>query len=268
MTFEFFPQPNIILQIGSVSLYFYGAMYALSGISAYYFTRYWVRKISLSGYTDEDILDILFWSFFLGVLGGRIGYMLIYNLDNFLVDPFSLFTVWNGGMSIHGGLIGGVLGFYILTRIKNVKFFQIADIATVSVAFGMALGRLGNFVNKELVGRVTDVSWAVDFGDGVMRHPSQLYAMGKDILLFCIFWYVLQKMSVYKWKEGYVFSAFLILYAIFRFCVEFFREPDSQLGFIFLDFSMGQVLSFLLLIVGIGIFTFLLYSQVSVKGKS
>lgn len=255
MSFEFFPQPNIILQIGSVSLYFYGAMYALSGISAYFITQYWVEKMKINNCTSDDVLDIVFWGLLSGVIGGRLGYMLIYNFDNFIADPFSIFTVWNGGMSIHGGLIGGALGFYFITKVKKINTLQFADISVVSIALGMALGRLGNFVNKELVGRETTVPWAIDFGDGVMRHPSQLYAMGKDIILFCIFWYILNKISgsvsdTSKNTHGLVLAWFLIMYAIFRFTVEFFRQPDPQLGFVFLDFSMGQVLSFGLFVIG------------------
>ncbi len=258
MYFEFFPQPNIILQIGDISFYFYGAMYALSAFSAYFITKYWVKKMNIKNCDSDDILDIIFWSLLFGVVGGRLGYMLIYNWDKFIIDPFSIFLVWNGGMSIHGGLIGGALGFIYITKIKKINTLQFADISVVSIAFGMALGRLGNFVNKELIGRETDVSWAVDFGDGIMRHPSQLYAMGKDIILFCIFWYFLINISKkLKLNSGLVFSSFLILYAIFRFCVEFFRQPDSQLGFVFLNFSMGQVLSILLFIIGVSFFRYL-----------
>ena len=250
MSFEFFPQPNIILQIGSISFYFYGAMYALSAMSAYFITKYWVGKMNIKDCSDDDVLDIIVLSLLSGVVGGRLGYMLIYNFENFIQNPLSIFTVWNGGMSIHGGLIGGAIGFMIIAKIKKIKILQFADIAVVSIAFGMALGRLGNFVNKELVGRETTVSWAVDFGDGIMRHPSQLYAVGKDLLLFAIFWYVLKKASKAKIKSGVILSAFLMLYAVFRFIVEFFREPDAQLGFIFFELSMGQILSIGLFIVG------------------
>ncbi|HID92103.1 TPA: prolipoprotein diacylglyceryl transferase [Candidatus Peregrinibacteria bacterium] len=251
MSFEFFPQPNVILQIGSISLYFYGAMYALSAISAYFITQYWVQKFQIKNCTHDDILDIIFWSMISGVVGGRIFYMLVYNFQNFLEDLLSIFTVWNGGMSIHGGLIGGAIGFIIITKIKRINVLEFADIAVVSIAFGMALGRLGNFVNKELVGRVTDISWAIDFGDGLMRHPSQLYAMGKDLMLFFIFWYILLKISDNKnYTSGIIFSGFIVTYAIFRFIVEFFRQPDPQLGFIFLEFSMGQILSVALFFVG------------------
>ncbi len=269
MSFEFFPQPNIILQIGKVSFYFYGAMYALSAFSAYFITKYWVKKMKIENCSNDDVLDIVFWSLVSGVIGGRFGYMLIYNFENFIRDPFSAFTVWNGGMSIHGGLLGGAIGFYLVTKIKKMDILQFSDISVVSIAFGMALGRLGNFVNKELVGRETTVPWGIDFGDGLMRHPSQLYAMGKDLILLSIFWYILIKISEYKQNKtinsGYVFSAFLMMYAMFRFIVEFFREPDPQLGFIFLNFSMGQILSVVLFT--IGAFSFLLLKILKILKK-
>ena len=258
MSFEFFPQSNIILQIGNISLYFYGAMYAVAAISAYFFTRYWVRKFQIQHCTSDDIIDIIFWTVLFGVIGGRVFYMLVYNLPYFLSHPFALFTVWKGGMSIHGGLIGGVIGFLYIIKKKKLNTFLFADISVVSIAFGMALGRVGNFMNKELVGRVTDVAWAMDFGDGVMRHPAQLYAVGKDLLLFTLFWYILTQASkrvFYMDTEkkhiyGKIFFGFLMMYALFRFIVEFFRQPDPQLGFVFFDFSMGQVLSVILFVIG------------------
>lgn len=255
MSIEFFPQPNIILQIGSISLYFYGAMYALSGICAYFLLQFWNTKKKLN-IRNEYLLDLVFWTILSGVLGGRIFYMLVYNFPVFIANPLSLFTVWNGGMSIHGGLLGGAIGFILYCLYKKLPIGKLADISIVTLALGMALGRLANFVNGELPGRITDISWGIDFGDGENRHPSQLYAMGKDLFLFFIFSFILWK---YEWKKysGIIFAYFLITYAVFRFCVEFFRAPDAQLGFIFLGLTMGQVLSLLLFLIGIIIVSFL-----------
>ncbi len=255
MTIEFFPQPNIILQIGSLSLYFYGAMYALSGISAYFLLKFWVQKKNLN-ISSDALLDLVFWTLLSGVLGGRIFYMLVYNFPVFIENPFSLFSVWNGGMSIHGGLLGGSLGFILYCLYKKFPLGKLADIAVVAIVLGMAFGRLANFVNGELVGRITDVSWGVDFGDGENRHPSQLYAMGKDILLFIIFSVVLFR---YEWKQksGIIFASFLMMYALFRFCVEFFRAPDPQIGFLIFHLTMGQLLSIALFFIGCIVFLLL-----------
>lgn len=251
MTFEFFPQPNIILQIGSISLYFYGAMYALSGIFSFFLFQFWTKRKNIE-IENEKIIDLIFWTIFLGVIGGRLFYIFIYNYDLFMAGKISIYTVWKGGMSIHGGLIGGVIGFIGYCRYAKLPLGKLADIAVVPLALGMALGRLANFVNGELPGRITDVAWGMDFGDGENRHPSQLYAMGKDIVLFFIFSAILFR---YNWKKpaGLLFASFLMLYSVFRFTVEFFRAPDPQLGFLFAGLSMGQLLSLLLFALGIGI---------------
>lgn len=265
MNIEFFPQQNIILQIGPVSLYFYGAMYALAGIFAYLLIRFWAKKKGLTS-SSETILDLVFWSFIGGVLGARIFYVLVYNLPYFLDYPLQIFAVWNGGMSIHGGLIGGAIGFLLFCKKKKLDAMKFADISVVALALGMALGRLGNFVNGELPGRVTDHSIGMDFGDGENRHPAQLYAVAKDLILFTMFSFVLWKI---QWKKytGLVISCFLMAYAVFRFTVEFFREPDAQLGFIVSWITMGQILSLILFGVGLTLLIFRYNNPLSSESK-
>lgn len=251
----FFPEPHIIAQIGPVALYFYGAMYALSALCAYGLLRYWNRKKNL-GISSETLLDLVFITLLTGVIGGRLFYVLVYNASYFWEYPLQIFAVWNGGMSIHGGLLGGAIGFYIFCRIKKIDLLKLADIAVPSIALGMVFGRLGNFINGELPGRITSHPWGMDFGDGEMRHPSQLYAMAKDTVLFVLFSILVWKV---QWKHfaGGIMAGFLMMYAVFRFAVEFFREPDPQLGFLFSWLTMGQILSVILFILGLSSYIFL-----------
>ena len=246
MTLEFFPQPNIIAQIGSVTLYFYGAMYALGAIGGIYITEFFAKKRGIK-ITSDEITNIIFFLMLGGVIGGRIFEILVYNLDFYLVHPADLLAVWKGGMSIHGGLIGGAIGFILACKKQGLKVGEISGIFMPALALGLMWGRLGNFVNGELYGRVTEISWlGMDFhvrGDeeGTLRHPAQLYAMLKDFLIFVIVSYFL--LNTKPEKKGEIFILFLSLYGSFRFFVEFFREFDPVTGVFFGWMSVGQILS-------------------------
>jgi phosphatidylglycerol:prolipoprotein diacylglycerol transferase len=254
MNIEFFPESNIILTIGTISIYFYGFMYLLSVIFSYFLISFWVNKRNIL-LSKDSILDLIFYTFLGGVLGGRIFYVIFYNLSFFIDNPLEILFVWNGGMSIHGGLFGGAICFYIFCRYKNINWKSMADITVPSIAFGMALGRLGNFMNGELVGRETDLFWGMDFGDGENRHPAQIYAMIKDLFLFILFSYILWK-GYLQDKWGSIIALFLVFYATLRFLVEFVREPDSQLGFIYSFLTMGQIFSITLFLIGISLYFF------------
>lgn len=245
MEFAFFPEKHIILQIGQINLYFYGAMYALSALFAYLITPYFAKKRGIN-ISSQTLLDLIFWTLIGGVLGGRIFYALVYNFEKFASSPLEIFFVWQGGMSIHGGLIGGAIAFIVFCKTQKIPLGKMADSITPALALGLALGRLGNFMNEELPGRITDIPWGMDFADGENRHPSQLYAMGKDLILMAIVSYVLVR-NFWSAQPGKVFTLFLGLYAIFRFTVEFFRAPDPQIGLYFQLISMGQILSIILL---------------------
>jgi phosphatidylglycerol:prolipoprotein diacylglycerol transferase len=168
--------------------------------------------------------------------------VLFYDLGAYLRSPLEIFAVWHGGMSFHGGLIGSVVGGILFCRKYRLNFWQLADIVIVTAPIGLGLGRIGNFINGELYGRVTDVPWGMVFpaGGPLPRHPSQLYeALLEGVVLFGLLWSIKDR----SLKPGVLLSLFLILYGLFRFFVEFFREPDPQLGFVLGPFSMGQVLS-------------------------
>ncbi len=247
MVIDFFPSSAVILQIGAVQIRTYGLMYVIAAFASYFLGLYFMRRRNLD-MTKEEMMDIVFWGFFGGIVGARIFYGLVYNLPFFLDHPLSIFAVWNGGLSIHGGLIGGALSVLLYIRRKKLPVWEIAVMAAVLIPLGMMLGRIGNFANGELYGRATDVAWGMDFGDGIKRHPSQLYAVAKDLLLFLMILALALRTKIHGKN---LFGILLVSYAILRFFVEFFREPDVQLGFIFSWLTMGQILSFFVLIAGI-----------------
>lgn len=186
------------------------------------------------------------------LLGGRLGYVLFYNLPYYLAHPTQILHVWQGGMAFHGGLIGVTLAFLVFARKHRIPFFALMDRIAVVAPIGLLLGRLANFINGELYGRVTTMPWGVIFPNGgpLPRHPSQLYeAALEGLVLFIILWRAATKTSVLK-KPGMLAGLFLIGYALSRIVVEFFREPDAQLGFLFAGLTMGQLLSAAMLLVG------------------
>ena len=197
------------------------------------------KKVDL----PKDVLQELITYLVIGViLGGRLGYVLFYNLPFYLANPLEIFAVWHGGMSFHGGLIGASLMGWWFTKKHSLAFYPLADLCVVAVPIGLGFGRIGNFINGELFGRPTNVPWAVVFPQGgpVARHPSQLYeAFLEGLGLFCVLLWMSQRVQT----DGVLFWTFIGGYGLARFLVEFFREPDPQLGFVLGPFSMGQILS-------------------------
>jgi len=188
------------------------------------------------------------------LIGGRIGYVLFYNFGYYLSNPFNILKIWEGGMSFHGALIGVILGTYWFSIKKNIPTFFLLDIVSFVAPIGIFFGRVANFINGELVGKTTDVFWGIIFPniDNNIRHPSQLYeAFFEGVVLFIIMNAILFRNN---YKTGTCSYMFLIFYGIFRTFSEFFREPDSQVGYLFDLISMGMMLSFLMILAGIIIF--------------
>jgi len=189
------------------------------------------------------------------ILGGRIGYVIFYNFSYYLDNIFDIFKIWQGGMSFHGGLLGVIASSYIFAKKNNQNPFFYLDQVSLVAPIGIFFGRLANFINSELYGTTTDMPWSVIFVevDNLSRHPSQLYeAILEGIILFLILIYFMNK--GYLKKPGLISGLFLILYSLFRFFVEFFRVPDEQIGYLFLNLTMGQIISLVFASIGITLF--------------
>jgi phosphatidylglycerol:prolipoprotein diacylglycerol transferase len=238
----------VFLRIGPLQFRWYGLMYIIGFAAAYVLARSDAKRKGLP-LTTDDISDLIFYLAVGLILGARFGYALFYNFSLYLANPLKIFAVWEGGMSFHGGLIGTVIAAYWFGRKKKISFFQVADLITPAAPIGLGLGRLGNFINGELYGRVTDVPWGMVFPSGgpLPRHPSQLYeAILEGPVMFFFIWLARRA----KAPAGIVLWTFIALYGLFRTFVEFFREPDEQLGYLFGYFTMGQMLSIPLFLLG------------------
>ena len=246
--------PNIdpvAISIGPISIHWYGLMYLVGFTIAYLLMMHRANKPE-SGWTKEQVSDLIFYSAMGVVLGGRFGYVMFYNFGKFLDDPLWLFAVWEGGMSFHGGLLGVLVAVYFFARRYGKTFYQVTDFGAPMVPVGLLTGRLGNFIGGELWGRVTDVPWGMVFPKGgpLPRHPSQLYEMALEgfVLFAIVYWYSRRPRAV-----GSVGGLFLVGYGSFRFIVEYFRQPDDHLGLLTLGMSMGQWLSLPMVVAGIAV---------------
>ena len=248
------PNPDIdpvLLRLGPIAIRWYGLMYVF-GLSAAFFmikARAAHRKVALS---LDNLHDLILYAAVGVILGGRLGYILFYNLPYYIESPVKLLAVWEGGMSFHGGLLGVIVAVGVFCRRKGQTFYAIADLAAPAVPIGLGLGRLGNFINGELYGRATDVPWCMVFsrtgGGFLCRHPSQLYeAFLEGVLLFALVWAVGRRPRA----PGTVFWAFIAGYGACRAFVELFREPDAHLGLLAGMISMGQALSLPMLALGL-----------------
>lgn len=240
------------MRIGPFAVRWYGMMYLLGFASSYLLVKLQIKKKGLP--VPHDFVDSLYYWLMFGLLiGARLGYIIFYDLATYLREPLEVFRIWHGGMSFHGGLIGSVIAGIFFSGKTRVDFWQTADLVIVTAPIGLGLGRIGNFINGELYGRVTDVPWAMVFpaGGSLPRHPSQIYEfLLEGILLFIILWTVKDR----GLRAGVLTSFFLILYGLFRFSIEFFREPDAQVGFILGVITMGQILSAGMILTGVAIY--------------
>ena len=239
----------VALSIGSLQLRWYGLMY-LAGFGLGWMLGRWRASRPGSGWTGPDVDDLLTCVMIGIILGGRLGYVLFYDLPVYINDPMEIMRIWNGGMSFHGGLLGVLGAFWYFARTRGRTFLEVSDFIAPLIPQGLFFGRLGNFINGELWGKVSDVPWAVVFpGAGPLpRHPSQLYeAALEGLLLFIILWVF----SLKPRKVGAVSGLFALAYGVFRFAVEFVRMPDVQLGYLAFGWlTMGQLLCVPLILAG------------------
>ncbi len=239
----------VAFRLGPLAIRWYGLAYVAGFVAAALILRKLNRSWKI-GITDDQQVDIVLAAIIGVIVGGRLGYVLFYGGSEYLREPLKVFATWDGGMSFHGGLAGILIAGWFISKRIGVSFLQLADLGAVGAPIGFLLGRITNFVNGELWGRVTDAPWGMVFPTGgpLPRHPSQLYeAFLEGLVLFC----VLLWLSRRKRPEGVIFGVLLSGYAISRILVEFVREPDLQLGFIAGPFTMGQLLSLPMLAVGV-----------------
>jgi phosphatidylglycerol:prolipoprotein diacylglycerol transferase len=247
----------IALSLGPISIHWYGLTYLIA-----FALFLWLAKLRVQlphftnrGWTKADVDDLLFWGVLGVVIGGRLGYVLFYKPGHYAANPAEILAVWKGGMSFHGGLIGVILAMAGYAKVRGRSFLDVMDVVAPAIPTGLASGRVGNFINGELWGRAADPSlpWAMVFPQSrteIPRHPSQLYQFALEgLLLFALLW-------IYGRKErarGQVAAAFVFLYGVLRFVVEYFREPDSFLGLLALNLSMGQWLCVPMMLLGAGL---------------
>ena len=242
----------VAFAIGPINLHWYGVMYVIGFLVGGILGRWRVKKPSVS-IEIQQIWDLVFFVALGVVLGGRLGYILFYNLSYYLAHPIEWLFIWSGGMSFHGGLLGVLIAIWIFARCNRKRFLDITDFIAPLCPIGFGMGRIGNFINQELWGRSSDVPCAMVYpkAGGAARHPSQLYeAFFEGIVLFFIIWVY----SIRPRKSGAISGLFLLSYGIIRFFVEFYREPDAHLGVIAFGWlSMGQALSIPMILVGIAL---------------
>jgi phosphatidylglycerol---prolipoprotein diacylglyceryl transferase len=242
----------IAFSLGPLAIRWYGIMYLVGFATAYLLGRYRIKH-GLAGRITLPILDDLLFFVVLGViLGGRLGYVLFYKPEHYFQHPLEIFAVWQGGMAFHGGFLGVLVAIWYLSRKHGLRWLELTDYVAPLIPLGLAAGRLGNFINGELYGRVTDVAWGMVFSSpgagSAPRHPSQLYQFALEgLLLFAILW----AFTARPRPVGAGSGVFLIGYGTLRFLAEFFREPDDFLGFLALNLTMGQWLSAPMIVAGV-----------------
>ena len=244
----------VLINFGFIAIRWYSLAYVFGIILGWWLSKkiltHISKKIDLK-FDIKDFDDLITYIIISIIIGGRLGFVIFYNLEYYISNPFNIIKIWEGGMSFHGALIGIVFGTYLFSKKKNIHVFILLDILACVSPIGIFFGRIANFINAELIGKVTTVSWSVIFPstDMLPRHPSQLYeALLEGLLLFLILNLVIFKK---KYKVGSCSCLFLILYGSFRIIAELFREPDSHIGYLFDLFSMGTILSFLMIAAGL-----------------
>ncbi|MDQ6690608.1 MAG: prolipoprotein diacylglyceryl transferase [Gemmatimonadota bacterium] len=249
--------PPVIISIGPLALRWYGVMYVIGYFVGYRLALGRIRR-GASALTEKNLDDLLAYLVVGMLIGARLIYVLVYDFAGYRSHPMLVLAVWKGGLSFHGAILGMAVAVALFAHRHRLPFLAVADTIAVAGTIGLFFGRMGNFINGELYGRPSNVPWAMIFPDDrlhVPRHPSQLYeAFAEGILLALVLW-LLDRLAHRKgwYWNGLLTSAFLIGYALLRFLLEFTRQPDAQLGLVVASFSMGQLLSTIMLLAGVAL---------------
>ena len=242
----------VAFQIISFEIRWYSLAYILGIIIGWILCKkIFIKNLDINQKFDDYITYLIIGI----VIGGRLGYVLFYNFNYYINNILDIFKIWQGGMSFHGGLLGIIIASILFAKKNNQDLFVYTDLVSLVAPIGIFFGRLANFINSELYGKVTEVPWAVTFVqvDNLSRHPSQLYeAIFEGIILFILLLYFRSKNFLAK--PGLISGLFLIFYSVFRFCIEFFRVPDEQIGYLIFNLSMGQIISLVFIMIGTIVF--------------
>ena len=238
----------VAIQIFSIEIRWYSLAYIIGILLGWILSkRFFISNVELKEKFDDFLTFVI-----LGIIiGGRLGYVILYNPNYYLDNLIDIFKIWEGGMSFHGGLIGVVLASIYFAKKNNQNFFIYLDVVSIVAPIGIFFGRIANFINSELYGVETNVAWAVQFTqiDNLYRHPTQLYeAFFEGVVLFIVLLYF--KNKSFTKRPGFISGIFLVFYSIFRFAIEFLRVPDDQLGYLLFNLTMGQLISIFFLIIG------------------
>ena len=255
-----FPNINpIAIDFGLIKISWYALSYVAGILSGWYFMLkiIKVKKINISNKIISDLIS----NCMIGIiLGGRLGYVIFYNPEYYLNNLIDIFKIWNGGMSFHGGFIGIILAIIYSSKTSKIQTMILSDLISIVSPIGLFFGRIANFINGELFGRVTNHHFGIIFPNGgsLPRHPSQLYeAIFEGLVLFLIMIFLMNRSYIFQ-KKGCLTASFIFLYGFFRFFIEYFREPDGHIGLIYFNFSMGQILSLPMIICGLYFIIFFL----------
>jgi len=255
----------VLISFHFIQIRYYSLAYIFGILFVIFFLKKYAKSEGLMN--DKNIYDWLLYAVLSIIIGGRIGYVLFYNFSYFATNPLEIFAVWQGGMSFHGGFLGAIFSMWLFCKKYNIDFLKLSDLLAISSPVGLFFGRIANFINMELYGRVTDSDFGVVFPniDNLPRHPSQIYEAISEGLLIFIILFSLKKYSKLSKIPGVLSALFVILYGFARLFCEYFREPDSHIGFLFdSNITMGQILSMPVILIGLG----LLYLFIKNRSKT
>ena len=243
----------VLIDLGFFQIKWYSIAYILGIVLGWFYASIIIKNYNnITNINQQDFEDLIIYLILGIILGGRLGYVIFYDPNYYIQNFFEIFKVWHGGMSFHGGVLGVVISTFVFAKVNKSNFFNFTDIIACVAPIGLFLGRIANFINGELFGKVSTLPWAVVFPDvdNLARHPSQIYeAILEGIVLFVLINIFALKKRLLK-KTGYISGLFLVLYSILRIISENFREPDKHIGYIYQNISMGIILSIITLLLG------------------